>query len=193
MSTRLNHEDFKDLLGRLVNAITDDLPSPAAAAGRRPGSDEAIKRGIEADLCYYFDGEKLAIVNQSRARKVEKDIADYPNPDLATEIDISPPQIDRPSIYAAPAGCRTLAVRRRIDEIRAARSGWEVCPGRLEPFPADSARGSRTLGRRGEHGRSRGMACTVAPVDPGRAGAAADQHAPAAQQHSPARAPKRGR
>jgi hypothetical protein len=28
-------------------------------------------------------------------------IADYPNPDLGIEIDISPPEIDRPGIYAA--------------------------------------------------------------------------------------------
>ena len=29
------------------------------------------------------------------------DIADYPNPDLAIEVDLSPPQIDRAGIYAA--------------------------------------------------------------------------------------------
>ncbi|MGB0071281.1 MAG: Uma2 family endonuclease [Isosphaeraceae bacterium] len=29
------------------------------------------------------------------------DIADYPNPDLGIEIDMSPPKIDRPAIYAA--------------------------------------------------------------------------------------------
>ena len=27
------------------------------------------------------------------------DIADYPNPDLAIEIDISPPEVDREGIY----------------------------------------------------------------------------------------------
>jgi Uma2 family endonuclease len=29
------------------------------------------------------------------------DLADYPKPDLAVEVDISPSQVDRPSIYAA--------------------------------------------------------------------------------------------
>ena len=29
------------------------------------------------------------------------DVADYPNPDLAIEVDISPPEIDRAGIYAA--------------------------------------------------------------------------------------------
>jgi Uma2 family endonuclease len=33
--------------------------------------------------------------------KHSKDIADYPNPDLAIEVDISRPKIDRPGIYAA--------------------------------------------------------------------------------------------
>ena len=28
------------------------------------------------------------------------DVADYPNPDLAIEVDISPSQLDRPEIYA---------------------------------------------------------------------------------------------
>jgi Uma2 family endonuclease len=29
------------------------------------------------------------------------DVADYPNPDLAIEVDVSPSKIDRPGIYAA--------------------------------------------------------------------------------------------
>jgi Uma2 family endonuclease len=59
-----------------------------------------LSRGIEADLCYFFDPEKLAIVVDARARQ-SNNVADYPNPDLAIEIDISPSQIDRPSIYRA--------------------------------------------------------------------------------------------
>ena len=171
MSTSLQHEDFKELLGRLFNAITDDLRIPCRGGGQTTWKREAIQRGIEADLCYYFDREKLAIVNQSRARKL-KDIADYPNPDLATEIDISSPQIDRPSIYAALNVAEDLAVRRAIADDRATRSGWEVCPGRLEPIPADPARGSRALGGRGEHRRSRGLACAIAGFGPRGAGPA---------------------
>ena len=30
-----------------------------------------------------------------------KDVAEYPNPDLAIEVDVSPSKIDRPAIYAA--------------------------------------------------------------------------------------------
>ena len=32
---------------------------------------------------------------------MDNDVAGYPNPDLAIEVDISRPQVDRPSIYAA--------------------------------------------------------------------------------------------
>jgi len=30
-----------------------------------------------------------------------KDVAEYPNPDLAIEVDVSPSKIDRPAIYSA--------------------------------------------------------------------------------------------
>ena len=33
--------------------------------------------------------------------RMSEDVADYPNPDLAVEVDISPSKIDRPGIYAA--------------------------------------------------------------------------------------------
>src|SRR6202034_534343 len=55
---------------------------------------------LESDECYMFQPEKLAAVAEARATK-SMNIADYPNPDLSIEVDISPPQIDRPSIYAA--------------------------------------------------------------------------------------------
>jgi hypothetical protein len=60
----------------------------------------AIKRGIEADQCFFFRQEKLAALAAARARRSDT-IADYPNPDLAIEVDISPPKVDRPGIYAA--------------------------------------------------------------------------------------------
>jgi hypothetical protein len=55
--------------------------------------------GLEADQCYYFDPAKIEASNAAVARK-SNDVADYPDPDLAVEIDISPSKIDRPGIYA---------------------------------------------------------------------------------------------
>ena len=55
---------------------------------------------MEADDCYYFATEKLAVAEEAIARW-SKDVAEYPNPDLAIEVEFSPSKIDRPSIYAA--------------------------------------------------------------------------------------------
>ena len=57
-----------------------------------------LARGLEADDSFYFRPEKLPIVAAAIARR-SKDIADYPNPDMAIEVDLSPPQVDRESIY----------------------------------------------------------------------------------------------
>jgi Uma2 family endonuclease len=60
----------------------------------------AKPRGLQADLSYYFDPKKIRAARVALARK-SKDPADYPGPDLAVEIDVSDPQVDRPAIYAA--------------------------------------------------------------------------------------------
>src|SRR5205823_8358267 len=68
----------------------------AEATWERP----KIARGLEADQCYYFLPEKLAQYAAARERD-SNDVADYPNPDLAIEVDISRPEVDRAGIYAA--------------------------------------------------------------------------------------------
>jgi Uma2 family endonuclease len=59
-----------------------------------------IGQGIAADRCYYIDPAKIAATLTARGKK-SNDVRDYPNPDLAIEVDISPPQVDRAGIYAA--------------------------------------------------------------------------------------------
>ena len=59
-----------------------------------------MNRGIEADLSYYVDAAKVAAFDAALAKRSGK-IQDYPNPDLAAEVDISRPKIDRQGIYAA--------------------------------------------------------------------------------------------
>ena len=46
-----------------------------------------IPFGIEAGQCYYFDPDKLAASDRAAASD-SNDVADYPNPDLAVEIDL---------------------------------------------------------------------------------------------------------
>ncbi len=59
-----------------------------------------VKRGVEPDSCFYFKPEKLLACAAAEAKGSNK-VKDYPNPDLAIEVDLSPSKIDRPGIYAA--------------------------------------------------------------------------------------------
>jgi len=94
------HEDSRDLLSRLVNAVTVELHIPCRGGGQTTWKRPELERGLEADQCYHFTPEKLATIAEALARK-SNDVADYPNPELAIEVDISPPQLDRAGIYAA--------------------------------------------------------------------------------------------
>jgi Uma2 family endonuclease len=94
------HQDYSELVGRLVDVITEELDIACSGAGETSRKRLEIARGLEADQCYYFQPEKLAADIMARDRK-SNNVADYPNPDLAIEIDISTSEIDRPGIYAA--------------------------------------------------------------------------------------------
>jgi len=93
-----NHEDVKDTLGYFVKVIAEEFQIPCKAYSQTTWKRPEVSRGLEADQCYYFQPDKLAAAAQ--ARRSNK-VADYPNPDLAIEIDISRPQVDRAGIYAA--------------------------------------------------------------------------------------------
>jgi Uma2 family endonuclease len=94
------HDHYKDLVGQLVHVIADDLRTPHRGAGETTWKRIELLRGVEADQCYFFATEKLARDTAALKRR-SQNIDDYPNPDLAIEIDMSPPQIDRHAIYAA--------------------------------------------------------------------------------------------
>lgn len=102
MTTSFLHERFKRLLGRLVEVVTEELEIPCSGGGETTWKRAEIERGLEADQCYYFLAEKLRAVAEASARQ-SNNLADYPNPDLAIEVDLSPSQVDRQGIYAALA------------------------------------------------------------------------------------------
>ena len=91
------HENWKELLSKIVNAVTSWRDIDCVSCGETTWQTNV--RGLQADLSYYFDPEKLRVSREALARQ-SMNPADYPRPDLAIEIDISDPQIDRPSIYA---------------------------------------------------------------------------------------------
>ena len=94
------HEDFNRLLGRFVSVVTEVLEIPCKGLGETTWKRPEIARGLEADNCFYFEPGKLAAVAKARASG-SRDLAAIPNPDLAIEVDISPPEVDRAGIYAA--------------------------------------------------------------------------------------------
>jgi Uma2 family endonuclease len=91
------HEHYKELLGTIVRAVTMGRDLEYVSCGQTTW--KTVIRGLEADLSYYFDPEKVRVAKEAFARR-STDPADYPRPDLAIEIDMSSPQVDRPAIYA---------------------------------------------------------------------------------------------
>jgi Uma2 family endonuclease len=94
------HDDRRVLLRQVAEAVAQVLRIPYKGLGQTTWKRKELARGLESDECYMFQPEKLAAVAKARATK-SMNIADYPNPDLSIEVDISPPQIDRQGIYAA--------------------------------------------------------------------------------------------
>jgi Uma2 family endonuclease len=100
MSPGLVHDNDKSLLGRVVELVAEECEIPFKSAGQTTWKRRDVARGLEADESYFFHADKLDAVAAGKARR-SLDIADYPNPDLGIEVDMSPPKIDRPGIYAA--------------------------------------------------------------------------------------------
>ena len=98
MANGPDHEDLKYTLGQFVSLVAAEFKIPCKGLGEATWKRPKIGRGLESDQCYYFRPEKLATV--ARLRR-SRDIAEYPDPDLAIEVDISRPEVDRSGIYAA--------------------------------------------------------------------------------------------
>ena len=90
------HEHYRELLAMIVNAVAMGLDLDYVACGQTTWKTEL--RGLEADLSYYFDPGKIRVAREALAR-LSTDSANYPYPDLAIEIDMSLPQVDRAAIY----------------------------------------------------------------------------------------------
>jgi Uma2 family endonuclease len=92
------HDHFKDLLGLFVHEVAVAMLIPMSGAGQTTWKRQELDRGLEADQSFYFLSEKLPVVAAALKRR-SRDIADYPNPDLTVEVNLSPTQVDRENIY----------------------------------------------------------------------------------------------
>ena len=94
MSPSIEHEWFHRLLGRMIEAMTEELNIPILGAGSTTLKLQLKERGSEPDECYYLG-------NEAKMRgKRELDLAVDPPPDLAIEVDISRSSLNKLSIYA---------------------------------------------------------------------------------------------
>jgi Uma2 family endonuclease len=88
------HETYKKILGRLIEAATEELDLEIRSLGSLTCSREDLAKGLEPDQCYY-------IQNEAQVRGIDQiDLEKLPPPDLAVEIDITSSSLDRFSIYA---------------------------------------------------------------------------------------------
>ena len=95
MAPSQSHESIKRHLGRMVEALTEELQIPLKSLSSTTWKSCELAKGLEADECYY-------IRNHSRVRgRKEIDLAVDPPPDLAIEVDIRPGEIDKIAIYSA--------------------------------------------------------------------------------------------
>lgn len=89
------HETFKKLLGRLIEAATEEMGLEIRSLGSRTCDREDLAKGLEPDQCYY-------IQHEAEVRGVAQiDLAHYPPPDLALEIDITSSSLNCMTIYVA--------------------------------------------------------------------------------------------
>jgi Uma2 family endonuclease len=110
------HENYKKLLAILVETVTDELEIPRRSQGSTRWDRPEPGRGLEPDECYFLTAAKVAAT-----RHRSKDVADYPPPDLAIEIDMSRSEVDRAEIYATigvPEVWRFDGEALRIDRLR---------------------------------------------------------------------------
>jgi Uma2 family endonuclease len=89
------HEKVKTAIARLLEAYADAMEINIEGLGSTTFKRKDLLRGLEPDECYYVaDAADIA-------GKDKLDLKVDPPPDLAIEVEISPPDVARVPIYAA--------------------------------------------------------------------------------------------
>src|SRR2546426_4942550 len=96
MSPNEEHENTKRLIGRLIEALTEELDMVMKSGGSTTYKRELRKKGIEPDESYYLGEESVA-----RSKTAGGPDLEYPSPDLAVEVEITRSQLNKLSIYSA--------------------------------------------------------------------------------------------
>jgi Uma2 family endonuclease len=94
MSPLPEHERVKKIVGRMIEALTEELGTEVVSLGSTTIRRKDREKGLEPDECYYFKDEK-----KMRTRKrlnLKKD----PPPELVVEVDVTRRSVDREPVYA---------------------------------------------------------------------------------------------
>jgi len=89
------HEMVRKIAARMIELTALELDIPCACLGSTTWKRRDLRKGLEADECYY-------VQHESQVRnKTKFDLTRDPPPDLAIEVDITHHPLDRPSIYGS--------------------------------------------------------------------------------------------
>ena len=95
MSPSRPHEKIKTLIGRFVEALTEEMDIDISSDGSTTFKWKARRKGVEPDECYY-------ILNEPAVRgKEDVHLPEDPPPDLAIEVDVYSSSLNKFRIYAA--------------------------------------------------------------------------------------------
>jgi Uma2 family endonuclease len=94
MSPSIGHERFHHYLGRMIEALAEELNIPILSAGSTTLKLELKQKGVEADECFYLTHEA------EMRDKLQLDLTVDPPPELALEVDLSHSSLDKLAIYA---------------------------------------------------------------------------------------------
>jgi Uma2 family endonuclease len=89
------HEASKKVLARLIEVLTLELDIPVTSLGSTTCKRADLSRGLEPDECYYIGVGAPATIG------ADFDLTLHPPPDLAIEVEVTHPLLDRRAIYAA--------------------------------------------------------------------------------------------
>jgi Uma2 family endonuclease len=95
MTLSHEHESDSYLLGRLVDALTEELGLPVKGGRSTTFRRRKSKRGLEPDACWWISNEA------SVRGKIKIDLRVDPPPDLALEVDVTHSSLNRLAIYAS--------------------------------------------------------------------------------------------
>ena len=116
MSPSKRHEDEKKMMGRLLELFVLEKGVRLYAHGSVTLRQEMLERGLEPDECY--------------CRGEDKDI-----PDLAIEVVVSPPRLDKLEVYRGLGIGEVWTLRKGAVQVHVLRSGAYVPSATSVLFP----------------------------------------------------------